>query len=120
MKRDLDLIRNILKAVEAVPAGGVLRELEGFDDVDAPTFNEHVALLIDAGYLEGRVVRGNMGIAAVRVIGLTWQGHDFIAAARDERLWVKAKKAVLGQGAAFTMDLLLGWLKKEISGQLGL
>ena len=81
----------------------------------------HVQLLKDAGLVEAEVHRRPDGefIGAV-TSRLTWAGHDFLDAMRDDTIWSKAKKHVLKPGASWTFDLLKEWLKHEAREKLGL
>ena len=55
---------------------------------------------------------------------LTWAGHDFLDAMRDDTIWKKAKEKVLAPtgkeivGASFAV--LLGWLRYEAAQKLGI
>jgi len=112
MKRDLDLLRRILLAAEELPYDQWLSELEG---VDAGEFAGHVALLLDAGLVEG-VVHDTLlgGAPGADIYRLTWAGHEFLDAARSDTLWQRAKSTVIRPGASFTFDLVKEWLKGEI------
>lgn len=112
MKRDADIIRRIALATEAISPTEVLSSL---DEVDPTLFAAHVKLMIDAGLIEGRVTTFMSGNAAAVVMRLTWAGHDFAEAARSDTLWAKAKKSVIANGAAWTLDLLKDWLKSEVA-----
>ena len=52
--------------------------------------------------------------------GLSWLGHEFLDAAKDDTIWSKAKKTVLKSTAGITFDVLLEWLKAEVKGRIGL
>ena len=47
------------------------------------------------------------------LISLSWAGHDFIEACRDNSIWEKAKDKVLKPAAGMAFDVLLEWLKAE-------
>jgi hypothetical protein len=51
---------------------------------------------------------------------MTWAGHDFLDAARDETLWNKAKVKFVKPGASFTFELVKEWLKAEMKKRVGL
>jgi hypothetical protein len=119
MKRDFDLIRRILIDIENLPAGGTLDRLS-YPDYDQATINQHVALLLNEKIITGLLHDSFQGIDGFFVTGLTWKGHDFIDAARDESIWAKANNTVLKSTVAFTFDLLLEWLKHEAKQSLGL
>ena len=113
MKRNADLIRSIALATEALESGKYLTELPGTPMV---LFAEHVRLMIAAGLVEGRVLDtiGADAEAAV-VMRLTWDGHDFLDAARSDTLWKKAKESVIAPTMSWTFDILKEWLKTEIA-----
>jgi len=116
MKRDMNLIRDILLAVERNPSPTeMMQELEvpGFNDDDV---HYHVELLAKSGMLTAHE-RQAIGLYAWHPIALTWEGHDFLDAVRDPDVWAKTQK---GAEAAkgFTVDLLKdlakGLIKKQI------
>ena len=41
-----------------------------------------------------------------KVIGLTWKGHEFVDAARNETRWKKAMGIVRDKGGSITLDVL--------------
>jgi len=78
-------------------------------------FAYHVSLLRDAGLLEARVHRTDVGrFAPVIIFGLTWAGHEFLDAARDDTLWRRAKDKFIKPAGSWTAGILLEWLKIEI------
>lgn len=116
MRRNPDLIRDIALAVEKLRPGETLDSMPG---VDMQELGSHVELMLDAGLIEGKVMPGFMGsIVAVMVFRLTWDGHDFLDAARSETLWNKAKDSVIAPTASWTFEILKEWLKTEIKNGL--
>jgi len=51
---------------------------------------------------------------------ITWQGHEFIDAARSDTIWNKAMQKVKDAGGAVTFSALTGLLKKLVEENLGL
>jgi len=105
MKRDLDLIRTLLIRAES-------------GDTELPCTKEefayHVALLKDAGLVEGDVLIGSSGQPAeAHITRLTWTGHEFLDAARNNTVWNAAKEKFIKPGASWTFSILLEWLKGE-------
>lgn len=85
MKRDMDLIRQILITAEdfdsaIIPTFAV--------NADAVTVQFHARLLVDAGYMtqEKSLAGGKMGWR------LTWAGHEFLDEVRDPEIWRKTKE----------------------------
>ncbi len=57
------------------------------------------------------------GAAAIR---LTWKGHEFLDAARNNTVWRKALAHVKKAGVAVTLPVLEDLLKKAAKDLLGL
>jgi len=121
MKRDFDLIRHMLSDIEAMPAGEAIREFK-YPEYDLATIEEHVRLIDEAGFIKGEIsdVMGGPRTCSIFITGLSWEGHDFLDAMKDDNIWNKAKESVLKPGASITFGLLLEWLKIEAKQKLGI
>jgi len=119
MKRDADLIRDILLAVEEKPAGHSLSTLElpGYDNL---TIGEHVELLVDAGLIEANIEKTYGPEYAIVIKRLTWDGHELLQASKDNTIWNSAKKNIIKDSGSWTFSLLLEYLKFEAKKHLGL
>ena len=89
MKRDMDLIREILLQVEEAPADGHGVSLK-LPEYDPKVVNYHVRLLAEADLIKARTT-DHTTYTSYRPLRLTWTGHEFLDAARNERLWSKVK-----------------------------
>jgi hypothetical protein len=82
---------------------------------------EHILLLGDAGLAE---VRGlglsQSGPAGAAIDRLTMQGHDFIAAAQNEKIWSKAMMDVNEKGGNVTVGVLTQILSAAFKELFGL
>jgi hypothetical protein len=98
MKRNMDLIRQILLAVEANASGYMPCELniDGFSEEEIAY---HTCLLKEAELIDGveSESRGGREIAPIR---LTWAGHEFLDASREPTRWKEAKEAIGKIGGA--------------------
>lgn len=119
MKRDMDLIREILLAVDAAD------EPPSFDDLiseDAPEADQkryayHVRMLTDqAGFLSGIDVESFDGPGWLD-LNLTWRGHEFLDQIRDPEIWRKAK-AGMEKAGGFSIDLIGALAKGLIKTQI--
>lgn len=105
MKRDMDLIRDILKVIESKKPFETTRDLI----IDGHNMQEvayHCELLYDGGYIkEYRAVSVDNynGVAAYWVRDLTWEGHDFLEAIRQDTIWNKTKTTIIEKGLAITV-----------------
>jgi hypothetical protein len=117
MKRDMDLIRNMLMDLE----DGGKRAREGLDTNDKEAkaaFGYHAYLLADAGliYATNASVDQNP-LPRYVPLYLTWAGHEFLDAARDDGRWNKAKAIGVGAGGfavSVMKELLLSLMKQQV------
>jgi len=54
------------------------------------------------------------------LLEVTWNGHEFLNAAKDATIWEKAKATLFKTSTSITFDLLVEWLKAEARQKLGL
>ena len=92
MKRDMDIARNILFAIADCndPWGPRELHIEGSSDQEV---SYHIKLLYQAGLIEAEDA-SSMGPDGFswHAGSLTWDGHEFIEAARDDNRWNRTKK----------------------------
>jgi hypothetical protein len=115
MKRDMDLIRLLLLQAEGErPA----------PDLSAYTEEQqvyHSALIIEAGLVHGEVISGGDGqLRATVILRLTWKGHEFLDAARNDTIWKKAAEKTRKAGVQVTVAVLEELLKKLLKDHIGL
>ena len=118
MKRDMDLIRRILLHVEEHDN----LEIE-VEDFDKNTISYHVRLLIEAGLMHGVAMTALDGTIILQDCGhtcLTWEGHEFLDAARQDTLWDKAKDKVGKTLGTISFSLLTELLMQLAKQPLGL
>ena len=119
MKRDMDTIRNIMLDLE----DGGNRVWEGWGQNDQSAQEKvgyHSYLLVDAGLIGGRDVSHlKCHLPQYSPVYLTWAGHEFLDAARNETNWKKAKERFAGVGG-FTLGVLQALLIALMKDQVGL
>ena len=115
MKRDMDLVRQILMEIEK--ASTFTQEIElRIPPYSAEEIYYHVQLLDEAGLIESVkfVDRARIEIYPLR---LTWEGHEFLDAARDDTRWNKVKGAMAKAGG-FVFEvakaLLIDYMKQQL------
>jgi len=118
MKRDMDLVRAILLAVESQPdqPGWVDVEIEGYP---AEAVVYHVRLLDEAGLIEAVDLTTHGGIDW-RPKRLTWAGHEFLDLARNDKVWKKAMASLSKVGVKVSLPLLQKLLADAATDLLGL
>ncbi|MBE2188430.1 MAG: DUF2513 domain-containing protein [Candidatus Kapabacteria bacterium] len=100
MKRDMELIRNILLAIEAHPKANAKRdeiynslnpELQGFE-FQNDTIYEHIKLLKEANIIDYDLVEYLGGKYDMpNGIRITWDGHEYLASIKNDAVWSNIK-----------------------------
>lgn len=119
MRRDWELIRKIILAVEDHSAG-YAPDLH-FDGYTEEQVGYHCYLLVDAGYAEGENTT-TLGSDSPRwtIFHLTSAGHDFAEASRNESVWANAMKLIKEKAGTVTADVLKEVLAAGLKLVLGL
>jgi len=121
MKRDLDLIREIMLHVESGQEYDGTREFYYIDPEEmgltgytSEEFVYHWTLLIEAGYVDGAAT-----VVNIVVRRLTSRGHDFLDDIRDPGIW-KQVKIRLGSLPGVALSIVAELAKSEIKKHLAL
>ena len=106
MKRDYELVRKLLFFLEAKPTPETVEcpEVEGYSELE---IKYHLLLLAQAKLIDyepeltktGRIIR-------VLAFNLSWQGHDFLDAVRNEQVWSQVNAQASEKGTALPFDVL--------------
>ena len=116
MKRNMDLIRQILITAERDEHGFISEQLE-IDNYTQEEIGYHIYLLGEAGL--ARVIDltyDQSESPSARLLNLTWEGHEFLDSARENRIWNLTKDAIKQLGGASIQiwtALLIAQAKKE-------
>lgn len=113
MKRDMEIIRTILLNAEDGKYGyGQPIRLEGHSD---QVCAYHVALMLDAGLVDGEVLKtSECPYAAAMIHRLTSAGHDFCDGIRQDTIWNKAKRHIIKPGVSYGLPVLIEFVKLEV------
>lgn len=96
MKRDMDLVVKLLEYFEARDATSSVR----VEDIEIPGYDMHVihyhiVRMYEAGLLEAEASfsksTGDRRITFIVPRGLTWNGHEFLDAIRDQNIRQKVR-----------------------------
>ena len=101
----MDLVRDLLIAAEALEPGQRLTP-EAIPEHDRAVVVEHMKLLVQAGLADGRADLSFNGGRYGLLRGLTWEGHDFLAATRSATVWQRVKAKAAEQGGAMAFELM--------------
>lgn len=117
MERDLELIKTILLYLEKDRNPFVWKDkIIGTDD--KVKFNYHIKILHESGLIEAKDLSTKMGLHWIPV-SLTWQGHDFLDAAKNDTAWNKMKEVYKEKGGSIPFvlikELLVGFIKSQLN-----
>src|SRR3989304_682869 len=109
----MDLVRKILLAIEEKPTPE--HHSISIKDYSHEMVVYHVMLLREAGLIEALDFSSSGG-PDFRPGRLTWQGHEFLDAARDDTRWNEAK-GVMTKVGGFALEVLKAVLIESMKSQ---
>lgn len=106
MERDMELVRKLLFHLESRKSmkAQLSFPIDGHEDVE---IRYHLLLLAQAKLIDfepeltktGRIIRPH-------VLGLNWDGHEFLDSVRSDKVWRKLLKYAKEKGGALPFDVL--------------
>lgn len=106
MKRDLDLIREILIFIEENAELNENLYLSDFQQLNKPLdeIAYQLQLLNDAGFIESKEIKA-IGLYDCFVDRMTMYGHEYLDSIRNETVWSKTKEKlnVIGGSASLSV-----------------
>ncbi|MDD5159082.1 MAG: DUF2513 domain-containing protein [Sulfuricurvum sp.] len=123
MKRDLDLLRDIMIYLEEnlAPGGNIQsNDISLYDgsDEEYKKLSEHIKLLIEDGLIETSKPVVMKGFAIFMIFRITSKGHDFLDALRNDTVWNNTKekmKEIGGFTLGIALDIAKGYMAKLIN-----
>lgn len=105
MKRDIDLIREILLRVEAMEhrRDNLDLAIEGYEEVEV---DYNLDLLIREGFINGKSSWSLNHTLWATINGLEWEGHDLLDAIRSESILNRAKSQLASQLPSVPLAIL--------------
>jgi hypothetical protein len=120
MKRDIDLIRKLLLHFEEKPNDKVEEcpQIEGYSELE---IGYHLLLMDEADLLRCERVMSSSSDRVIKVFpfSLTWQGHEFLEASRNDNIWKSALKLAGDKLGVIPFEILKVLLLKMIKEKLG-
>lgn len=116
MRRDMDLVRQILLAVESGPA--LAADHIRIDGYDAETIAYHLLIMGEAGLMVviDATTMSEIDALAMR---LTWAGHEFLESVRDDSQW-RSVKTQTEKAGGLVFDVIKAVASAAMLRQLGL
>ncbi len=109
MKRDWDIIREVLLEIEADNNGK-----STYGDDEQPLKTGHAFLLRDAGFISAIDASTHSGRALIHP-ELTWAGHELLDTIRSKPVWDKIKSTAQEKGLDLTFDTVIALGKAAVA-----
>lgn len=117
MKRDMDLIRQILLLLESDKYDGGEMKIDGYD---SDAIGYHCWLALEAKLVQGtECTTYDSRFNEALLTGLTWEGHEFIDKARSDTIWAKAKKLAIEKTGSLSLEAVKIGLGVAIKAAFG-
>lgn len=129
MKRDMDVIRDILLTLESSDTARIGRKRIELEGVDPAIIDFHIELLKEAGFVDHQIVQPQYGSgyeSRIRFdagMRLTMDGYDFLESIKDVEVWEQTKvgiRKVGNAGLAVVWEIAKAYGKQVIKERLGL
>ncbi|MGQ0430350.1 MAG: DUF2513 domain-containing protein [Gammaproteobacteria bacterium] len=112
MKRDWDVIRQVLTEIEEDNQDRLT-----YGDQEDRIKTRHAFLLRDAGFISG-IDASTMEGKALLTPELTWEGHELLATIRSKPLWEKITKAAQDKGIELSFEAVIALAKTALAAVL--
>lgn len=120
MTRDMELVRQILVAVEARNDCFTFEELS-IEGHEPPEVSGHLEMMAEAGYVEVEdLTTMGSGYRKLCPRRLTWAGHDFLDSVRNESVWTDVKRKIATQGGSLPFEVIKALAVSTVKAHLGL
>lgn len=106
MKRNWDLIRDLLLKVEETQGFGNWVHPDSLPEHDTDQVSYHIGLLVESGYCNGTRSSDYELIRQFTATSLTWEGHELLDKIRSESIWNKTKATALEKGIDLSVEVV--------------
>ncbi|KTC68807.1 hypothetical protein Lbir_2340 [Legionella birminghamensis] len=107
MKRDWDMIRDILLQIESL-APNALLTLDSFPLEKHSEVSSHLEILQEGGLLQGKIHKTPGGSPHdFHLLRLTWVGYDFLESIRSDTAWDEIKQLLSSKQIAMQLENIM-------------
>lgn len=104
MKRDWNILRGLLVQLEQSDREISLRD---FDDDEKALISFHVTLLIEAGLIDGKMMKLMKDVPNDFYFNrITWSGHELLALICDDVVWDKVSTVIANTTGVMSIDVI--------------
>lgn len=106
MKRDMDLVREILLKIEKQHVSTVIYNLK-IEGCSPETVAYHCKILHEAGLISAyKAQYASDELYSFSIGSLTWGGNDYLDKVRDNSIWTKTKEIITKKGLPLVFDTI--------------
>lgn len=123
MRRDLDLIRNMLLKMESLDSSYGIVRLHTFKDLcdDDAVISLHIHLLLDAGFIEATdSIYLDENVDDFLITRITFAGYDYLGSIRSDSVWNEVKKRIASVGGSVSLEIVKDLGVTLLKTQLGI
>ncbi|MCW3110294.1 MAG: hypothetical protein JWQ09_4800 [Segetibacter sp.] len=115
----MDLCRDILIYVESLTFKSQPQKVQ-IDNYTDEEIQYHIKLLNQAGLIDAENISKSTQETSWRVHSLTWNGHEFVEASRNNSRWQEAKEIMKKNSVGMAFDTIKAVLISLAKEALGL
>jgi len=112
MKRDMDIVRNLLLKIEALDADDIY-----YTEDQDECYN--LRIMKDSGLVDGWVEDDGVEGLTAEITSMTWKGHELLDAIRNEGVWEKVKALCKKKGVEMTVDVIFAFAGQVLVRMIG-
>lgn len=122
MKRDLNLIRNMLLRIEELNSTKQKITIESFLDLcaDSALISLHIELLIDSNYIETSEPIYCGVIKDFLIYRITSDGYDYLDSIRENSIWERTENMLFKVGGSAALDVVKSVAVSIVKTRLGI
>lgn len=121
MRRDMDIVRDLLKLSAATSAPRVDAYSLASPSRSRELIAYHVRIMTQAGLVDSHVKPDDQPAPASCFIkSLTWEGNDFLDSVESDTVWSKVKAKLAENVGSASFDVIKAVAKSVLLTQLGL
>lgn len=122
MKRDLNLIRNMLLRIEELNSTKQKITIESFLDLcaDPALISLHIELLIDSNYIETSEPIYCGVIKDFLIYRITSDGYDYLDSIRENSIWERTENMLFKVGGSAALDVVKSVAVSIVKTRLGI
>lgn len=106
MRRDWELVRQILLKLEDLSTTSSYLSPDGVPGYDPEIISYHMQLMDEAGLIKAKCLKTSGQGLRCNAISMTWEGHEFLDKIKNDSNWNKVKGIAREKGLDLSFDVI--------------